>query len=676
MLQETAPRRRHLIDIAGLLTLMAIAALQFLLAYRRHPQHPHIGGDIGWWGWFDQERYWSATLAWSRLDLDPAQHFYLPGYSMLGAPFVGLASVHAFAFVNLTCLLASLLLFTAIAGRLGRQIPHARLLGALVFTSVTCFSPLVLDSWVVPWTTSGATPLTYACLLAAIRFIETPRRAVFAFWAGLAAGAVAAFRPTDVIPLMAACASCMGLASFRRTPGSRAFFTALVCGSAGAGFALASVATVYVLVNGLHQNAYLAGSSMIGFEWRMIPMRWVTLFLDPRPLFSDGQGMIEVFPWMAAGFAGAAALLLTPSARRDQIAHATVILAMTLHIFLYLAYRDLHPDGLFRFRNYHYFKWIMPFVALYGILFLHSVIFAYGRRLVLVSTAVLFLGIALPWRAELIVLDKATPSNVNADGKTAAFPAGFAALSSALLIPAVGEWGDIYFGPHRLAIGGREFGYYGDFRAFPRPGGLMLITLRELPRGQAQFTVRSTVTLDATTPVVHATQVLTLGFPCWLPTPLYMCPTIEPIIPPILKGGSVIAFGGPEAPYLGRGWSVTQPGGRWTEGPDAHVRVRLEHMDRDVILSIEANGYNPAGSRPVDMSITINGIKMGQSTFSTNEPDTFTLTVPASSFKGSGWIDISLQIHSPRAPRQFDKGSQDFRKLGLFVRAIRITPAS
>ncbi len=671
---NVSPRQKRLIDAGGILIAMALAALQFLLAYRRHPHHPHIGGDLGWWGWFDQERYWAATLAWSRLDLSPDQHFYLPGYSMLGAPFVGLASVHAYAIVNLVCLLASLVLFAAIAGRLGRQIPHARLLGAVVFTAVTCFSPLVLDSWVVPWTTTGATPLTYACLLAAIHFIETPNRPSLAFWTGLAAAGVAAFRPTDLMPLMTACAFCMGLATLRRTTGWRPILAAASLGTAGTAIALAVVGGIYVLLYGFEQNGYVAGASLIGFEWRMIPQRWVTLFLDPRPLFTDGQGMIEAFPWLAAGLAGAAAIVVSPSARRDHIAHLAVILAIVLHIALYLAFRDLHPDGLFRFRNYHYFKWVMPFLGLYGVLLLHSVVFGIGHRLRLIAAAVLALCIALPWRAELVIDAKTTPGLVAPDGKSAVFTNGMPHFADALLIPATGEWGDIYFGPHKLVIADRKYLYFGDFRAFPRPGGMMLVPLRPLIPGEANLAVSPKVTLNATSPTVPARQTVTFGLPCWLPSRFYLCPTIEPIAPPVLRSQDreTITFQGQEAAYLGRGWSVAEPGGRWTEGRDAHLRFRLETMDRAISVVLAATGYNPGGSRPVDLAVAVNGTIVGQQTLSSNTPVTLTFAIPAAALKDADWIDLNLQIHNPRAPQTYDKTSRDDRELGLYVREVSI----
>jgi hypothetical protein len=666
---------RHL-DRAGTLILAAMAAAQYALAYRAHSAHPHIGGGIGWWAWFDQERYYASAVAWSQANLDPTQHWYLPGYSLMAAPFIRLVSVHAFGVVNLLCLLVSLVLFAGITARLARQIPHARFLGALVFTTVTCVSPLMLDSWVVPWTTSGATPITYACLLAALCFLAEPRRAGFAFWTGLAAGALVAFRPTDIVPLMAACAPAMLVACLRRASGIRPILAAAALGALGVAVSLGALVALYLALYGPHESGYIIGSGIVGFEWRMIPLRWVTLMLDPRPLFSDGQGMIEMFPWMVAGLAGAVAMLATPHRSRDQIAHVMVITAMALHIMLYLAYRDLHPDGLFRFRNYHYFKWLMPMLGLYGVLLVHALVFGQGRRLRLAATAAIGLTLLLPWRAELDIRATDTPRTLSADGRGGVFAQGLSTLSDAILMPAQGEWGDIYFGPQEMSIGGRPLAYFGDFRTFPRTGGFMLVPLRPLPSGPATLVMKQGITLDPNQPSILARQVAVPGLPCWLPTRLYDCPAIEPIAPPLLPGTatSSLVFNGSEQPYLGRGWSVTQPDGRWTEGPDSHVRMRLDRMDQDLAIAIDTSAYNPTGSQPVRLRLRVNGLVLTERSLPTGETVTLSVNVPAKLLEGADRIDLAFDIANPRAPKTFDRTSQDARELALFVRAIRVTP--
>lgn len=89
-------------------------------AYLHHPRRPAGAGyDQGWWaaGW-DQPRYLRAALAWASGTLDPAEHWYLPGYSLLAAPFVHVTPANPFLLPNLALLLASLWLTAALAARL------------------------------------------------------------------------------------------------------------------------------------------------------------------------------------------------------------------------------------------------------------------------------------------------------------------------------------------------------------------------------------------------------------------------------------------------------------------------------------------------------------------------------------------------------------------------------
>ena len=135
-------------------------------------------------------------------------------------------------------------------------------------------------------------------------------------------------------------------------------------------------------------------SASTGLDWALVPLQWVTLFLDPRPLLDDGRGLIEVFPWVALGIVGLAPFVIVPIRKADRLAHATIASAIVLHVLVYLAYRDLHPNVLFVFANYHYFKWIYPFFALYGLLLVHAAICERGQRAKIIGLAV-FAGCVL-----------------------------------------------------------------------------------------------------------------------------------------------------------------------------------------------------------------------------------------------------------------------------------------
>ena len=657
----------------GLVALSVAISFFFLRAYGLHPSHPHVDGALGWWEWFDQKYYYASALAFAHGDLSADQHLYMPGYSLLAAPFIPFFTVHAFAIVNLTCLLVSLWLFAMIAGRLFPNVCLPRLWGGLIFTTVTCLSPLVLDSWVVPWTTSASTPLTFACLLAAICFIEQPRRAIYAFWCGLAAGCILAFRPTDVLPVLGAVAFGMLGATISQKAGIVPILRALAFGAIGAALPMAAIAAMYGAIYGAHPSHYILVSGQIGFEWRNLPLRWVILMLDPRPFFTDGQGMFEVFPWMIAGFAGIFAMLSSADRTRNRLALATISLAIALHTALYLSFRDLHSGGLFTFRNYHYFKWIMPMLALYGAMALVAVVAGYGRRLRMLFAACLCLAVLLPWRAEFSIVDSDISRRIEPDGYTVTFERGLPSLFDAILVPASGEHDDFYYGPQLLTIGKASFGYFGDVRTFSRPGGFMMMSLRTLPEGPARLVNRTQITLDRDLPSQLARQVVVFGLPCLLPARYFTCPSIEPLPPKLWPTDGMVVFSGAETDYLGRGWSSSEPNGRWTDGYDARVRVRPARMDRDLAIAIVASPYTPLGSAPLNLTIRVNGAVLAERLVLQGSATTVNIKVPARLLAGSAYLDLALDIDNPRAPKSYDRTSLDGRMLGLHVNAIRLT---
>jgi len=49
---------------------------------------------MGWWGMWDQSWYLKSAAAFAVGNLDPAQHWYPFGYSLLAAPFARLIPAH------------------------------------------------------------------------------------------------------------------------------------------------------------------------------------------------------------------------------------------------------------------------------------------------------------------------------------------------------------------------------------------------------------------------------------------------------------------------------------------------------------------------------------------------------------------------------------------------------
>jgi hypothetical protein len=668
---------RGWLDAAVVVVAALLATLRYLDAYRRHPQHPHLGGGLGWWTWFDQERYFNAAVAWAHGDLDPARHWYPPGYPLLAAPFVRLLSVHGFLLADLLCLLASLWLFSRLAGRLAPEVAHARALGAALFAAVSAGSPLVLNVWVVPWSSTGAVPLVYASLLAALHFIARPQRARYAFLTALAGGLVLAFRPTDTMTLLLPCAAGMAVAVLRHWPGWAALARGLAAGVAGMALALAAVAAAYLPVHGWHESPYIVSSGQIGFEWRLLPLHWVTLMLDPRPLLGSGQGLLEALPWMVAGVCGCAVFLLLPLRGAGRwAAHATVILAATLQLLVYLTYRDLHPDGIFRFGNYHYFKWVFPILAFYAALLAHRLASRAGQRLPVLAVALATAGLLLPWRAELAVTGAQADAAVAGEAQAVGFDSGLASVRDGLLVAATGAWGPIYFGPHRLTVAGRDYAPFADFRLFPYSGGFLLVPLRPLAAGPARLTLAAEVRPELARPPLHVRQRIVFGWPCWLPQRLYACAAADLIPPPTLPPDGVVAFDGSESGFLGGGWSDGDSGGRWTDGGRAVLRLRPAIAAPAYALTLDASAYLPGGAGPLDVRILANGRELLARRLATGDAVSLAAILPADALDppASGSAVVTLVVANPRRPEDYDATSADARRLGLFVRRLSVQP--
>jgi len=291
------PHQPILVPIGlGCLTCVLVAV--FLVAHAFYPGLPAPGTETGGWReWADQSKYIEAARAWSAWDLTAARHWYPPGYPLLAAPFLRLTPHDRFLLPDLVCLVASLFACAALARRMFPQHRFARLFGAAAFVlaSVGTFSGL--KSWLVPWTTTPAAALTFASLVAVLRLAEQPGIGQ-ALLAGGAIGGITFFRPGDAVPVALAAAvaltPCLLVLPIRRAGGIVAASVLAVAALTG------TAAAIVAATSGFGPGTYYAVSGDVGFEFRLLPLRWVTLMIDGRPLL-DGVGTERLEPGLHRG---------------------------------------------------------------------------------------------------------------------------------------------------------------------------------------------------------------------------------------------------------------------------------------------------------------------------------------------------------------------------------------
>lgn len=492
------------LQTAWLVVLTIVMAWRYGWVYQHAPLGPgNAAPATAWFGWADQAAYYISARAWSTLDLSASQHLYPAGYALLVAPFYRLFPVEPFAVVNLLCWVASLWLFAALGARLVKPLPLAGVVAATVFAVVEVADIRVLYTWEIPWTSTPAATLTFAALLLSVRQLEAP-----AVWQGVAAavcaGLVALVRPTDALVVMPITGILL-LASILSDRRARA---AMLIGTAG-GFAfgpLLFVAT-HLLTQGWAPGRYLTLSRLIGFEPRLLPLRWVTLILGPTPLYEAGEGFAIVYPYVLPGLAGIIVALLVDRGRR--LAHAAVGGGAVAMLCLYLCYRDLQVLGLFTMGNQHYFKWTLPVFALYSLFLV--VITVQRRCLTRAAGAVLVVCVISVWRP--VAVPGSLHASVLPDGTGLSLPDGLPDVTDRLDVRAPDDFLAIYYGDHTIDGLGRKYMAGVDFKAMPVRGGMAIIPLRPLS-GPTVLHLSPSLQLDPHSPVRSFRQGIVLGIPC------------------------------------------------------------------------------------------------------------------------------------------------------------------
>ncbi len=682
---------RHLAIPAGLLLL----TLGYLGTNLHLPTRPHgLLPAEGWWAWYDQGKTLQAMLGWHAHAPDATNQWYQPLYPLAGALGMDLTPKQPFLLPDLLGLLASFLLFVPLAATLG----VGRLIAVSVFLAITLGEPEILQNWVIPWNTSLTTPLLLLGLLAAARIgLASRRRAVWAAGLGAAVGLLPALRPTDMLVLLPA-TFLAGLAviadrsSWRRT--------GVIAGAAAAGLGVGLMISLalYVPIFGLRASPYMVLSGRTGFDWRLLPLHWITLVVGPRPLFPGRKGLIEVFWWLVPCFVGVVAVLLrrlrTDALDRRRLVHLMMLGGIAPYWCLYLSYRDLHPVGLWGYHNFHYFMWSMPPLGLYGVFFLRccavGVRIAWrGERrrgmqsLLPVIVATLFVGLSLCWRPQLGPWPQPRPAMpVEMQNGEILIPGGLSNIRDALLVSALDPHGRIYFGDHSLSEGGRTFGHFTDFRAFPIPGGMMVLPLRRLPHADGVLRFDPAVRLDPTVPPALLRQDMMFGLPCWVPRAIRpdVCAIESPLPGPLFPTNHQIDFDSKmEGPYLIPGGWTDQWDGRWTLGYHSSLQFRVptpRAPGEGVVIEVEGAGFMPRGSDILAVDVSANGRRLMQWRISTTREVALRVNVPATVIPADGEVRLTLSALNARRPSDTIAGDNDHRLLGFRVRAVRLLPWS
>ena len=255
-------------------------------------------------------------------------------------------------------------------------------------------------------------------------------------------------------------------------------------------------------------------------------------------------------------------------------------------------------------------------------------------------------------------------------------PQGLSSMRDALLVSATDPAGSLYFGPHVLHEGDVTIGQFFGFRAFPIPGGAMVLPLRCLPRAPGVLQFVGGVQLDPTEPPTLWRQDMVFGLPCWAPRIVRPARClVETMLPgPMFPPGRQIDFDSRmEVPFLIPGGWTDQADGRWTLGYHSSLQFRvpsLPPVGAGVVIEVEGAGFIPRGSGYLVVDVAANGSRIAQWRISTTEEVALRASIPKSLIPSDRSVRLTLSALNARRPIDSIAGATDRRLLGFRVRAV------
>ena len=654
-------------------------AMIYTAAYFANPSTPGNAPyehPLGWWGWFDQGHYLLSANALAHFDLTPDKHFYPPLYPAIGAIFLKWSSGHPYFAINLAALLWFAYVFVRVSDR---YIPRW---GSIVLLfGTTIFNYTLFENYVIPWTSTLSVALLASGILGLVWLqeardgIRTRVSELQVFFVATCLGLIVPTRPVDAV--VGGVIGIGLLISYWQTrrrkigavPNVPLFLLLVITGSLIGpliffGF---NMAVFHSIVGG-----YLQTNASNGFFFGDLAEKFVSIWLDGFTLYGvPNAGLTEHYPWLFISLAGLAWVLI----RGDSLLR-TVALAIVLLFALYLPYGDLLPNGLWRFLNIHYFKWIFPFMALFAVLLVKQALFSWRLREGWAIPFSLLFGIPLLLLSLQLVVDvmPVTPRSANNQSEIS-FELPDKQIDLIDIKGLSGEFTDIYFGSHRLLLDGRELMRVKDFRLLPMSFGVRLLFIRPVVGHSVEFFPDQKLTRHAG-PL--SAQLGTYHFALGALKPFRQLAQRD--IATEYHLGETIDFSqqGDGYLYATQGWSDPEAWGRWSTNGVATIKIRLvdhssQALELELVMSTLINGSHPCQ----EIDILVNEKKIAQQQLCINkggeQPASYKFVFGHELLRADGKIDIRLVTPNSISPKTLGINS-DERLLGVGIKSLRITP--
>ena len=124
---------------------------------------------------------------------------------------------------------------------------------------------------------------------------------------------------------------------------------------------------------------------------------------------------------------------------------------------------------------------------------------------------------------------------------------------------------------------------------------------------------------------------------------------------------------------LGDGWGQPEAWGTWNEGSPSVLNL---HVDPGrPTLELEADGFVPSGSAPLDVAVSVDGQRADTWRFEAGQPAVWRRLPLPDVGQARRQVRVTFDYSVMRAPADWG-ASSDARRLAMAVRQARVVPAA
>lgn len=323
---------------------------------------------------------------------------------------------------------------------------------------------------------------------------------------------------------------------------------------------------------------------------------------------------------------------------------ATAVMT-ALQFALYMAYLDLLPNGLFRYLNYHYFRWPLWL----AFMMLPAACVLLYRRF---GTRAWIPGVPLIVGATVLACLQFRTIETNAsveqrDDRIVVHLEPNRRIDYVDVVGLTGDWQKT-FSPSAASLDGRVVPFYVQFRTLPGPNGTRFLFLRPM-QGERLEIARSGWTISPGLTASIGRYHFTLGAPRWL----------QGRPPEIRAGASLALDGGLSRDVFADGFAEFDGRGRRLVKDTGVLRLPLDPRSMPYVLRLKLTASNP-----IRVGITVDGDAAASRTIEAKSTDQ-EFDIRISPEEVATWRPAVVRID--RLPAHDGRGAD-----GLVVTGLRV----